>query len=143
MADIPLPGRDSVEAQRELFRRASTEHGLTLAVIAKRSPLKLSTLKGWSTGSAMPAWALFQLGEAGVPDDLLSLVAKPFDRHVSTNSAEDDDLDALAQAAGEFFLAWSNARNSRSPGGPAVVPQEKAGLTPLKENLQALARRVG
>src|SRR5579871_1576135 len=40
MADVPLPGRDSIEAQREMFRIAANEYGLTINVIAARSPIK-------------------------------------------------------------------------------------------------------
>lgn len=142
MADIPITGRDSVSAQRELFRRAAKEHGLTIPVIAAASPLSVSTMKGWRDGSAMPAWAIGALGEAGVPDDLLSLVLEPYSRHIGTNAEDDGDLDALAEDAGEFHHEYSRARHPNSPGGVAIVPQEKAVLVPLSGRLKSKARRA-
>lgn len=142
MADISLPGRDSVQAQAEMFRRAAKEEGLTIAVIAARSPLKISTLKGWATGTAMPAWALGALAEAGVPDQLLSLILEPFGRHIGSNAEDDGDLDALAEAAEEFAHQYSRARHPKSPGGVAIVPQEKAVLGPLAGRVKAKARKT-
>jgi hypothetical protein len=140
MAEIPLPGRDSVDAQAELFRRAQKECGLSIAVLTKRSPLKLSTLKGWRDGAAMPAWALGALADAGVPDHLLSLLLEPFGRHVGTNADDDDDLDALAEDAGEFSHEYARARHPNSPGGVAIVPQERGILIPLAGKLKTKAR---
>jgi hypothetical protein len=142
MSDMTLPGQDSVAAQHELFRRAEAEHGLSIAVLAKRAPISVSTLKGWRSGAAMPAWALGALGEAGIPDDLLSLLLEPFARHVGTNGEGDDDLDALAADAGEFVHAHSRARNAHGPGGAVIVPQERAHLVPLAGRLKARARQV-
>jgi hypothetical protein len=142
VADIPLPGRDSVAAQAELFRRAEAEHSLSIATLAARSPLSVSTMKGWRAGAAMPAWSLGALSTAGVPDDLLSLVFAPFGGHYGTNADDDDDLDALAEDAGEYSHEYARARHPNSPGGVAIVPQEKGILIPLAGRLKAKARKV-
>lgn len=142
MADLPLPGRDSVEAQRELFRLAAKEEGLTIPAIAARSPLKESTLKGWRDGSAMPAWALGALGAAGVPDHLLSLVLASYGKHVGTDEDGEGDLDTAALDAGELQQAVQRARHPNSPGGVAIVPQERGEIIPLVQKSVASGRRA-
>lgn len=143
MADIPLSGRDSVEAQRELFRLAAQEEGLTLdAIHARYKPLKVSTMKGWRDGAAMPAWAIGALGAAGVPDHLLSLVLEPFGKHVGTDEDGDGDLDTAGLEAGEAAHAVARARSPSSPGGVAIVPQERAEIIPLLRKSVASGRRA-
>lgn len=142
MADLSLPARDSVAAQHELFRRADFEHGLSLRVIAARSPIPYNTLRGWQNGTAMPAWAIGALGEAGVPDELLSLVTQPFGRCVVTEEGGDGDLDTAAIDAGEFVSSVQRARHPASPGGVAIVPQEVAAILPLKQRATASMRRA-
>lgn len=137
MADVPLPGRDSIDAQRDMFRYAARDHGLTLAVLAKRSPISLSTLKGWNQGAAMPAWALFALGEAGIPDELLSLVSDPFGRHVGTNEGGDGDLDELGREAAHF-----NAEKLDAEADGIVTHIEKAGLQHRARRIASVARRA-
>lgn len=137
MADVPLPGRDSIDAQRDMFRLAAKEHGLTLAVLAKRAPISLSTLKGWNQGAAMPAWALFALGEAGVPDELLSLVADPFGRHVGTNETGDGDLDALHRESAHF-----SAEKLEAEADGVVTHIERGKLKHRARRIASVARRA-
>jgi hypothetical protein len=143
LANLSLPAQDSVAAQRELFRRAAKK-GLTIAVLnARDSNLKTSTLKGWASGqTAMPAWAIGALGEAGVPDHLLTLVTDPFGRCVVSKDQGEGDLDAAAQDAIEFVGALARARSPSSLGGCAIVPQEMAVIVPLKERAQASMLKV-
>lgn len=137
LADIPLPGQNSIEAQAEMFRLAKRDYGLTLRVIAENSPLKLSTLKGWCSGSAMPAWAIGALGEAGVPDHLLSLVYKPFGRHVGTTDAE-ACVDRIGELAIQLAQLVMKARDPNGPGQSAVVPQERVKIAEILDELQGL-----
>ena len=143
MADLSQPARNSVAAQRELFRRAKIK-GLSLAVLhAADENLKLSTLRAWASGeTAMPAWAIGALGEAGVPDHLLSLVTAPFARCVVSEEEGDGDLDRAAIDAIEFIGAVQRARSPNSPGGCAIVPQEVAVITPLRQRATASMRRA-
>ena len=131
MANLSLPARDSVDAQRELFRIAARDYGLTISVIAARSPLCESTMKGWRDGAAMPAWAVGALGEAGIPDHLLSLVLEPFGRFVVTDDDGEGDLDTAGLDAGDVAHAVQRARHPNSPGGIAIVPQERAEIIPI------------
>lgn len=143
MADLSIPARDSVAAQIEMFRRAKADEGLSVAVLHQRDRhLKLATLRGWASGAAaMPAWAIGALGEAGVPDHLLSLVTEPFARCVTTEDDGDGDLDTAAGEAIDFASAVSRARHPASPGGTAIVPQEVAAIVPkLQRAKSALAR---
>lgn len=91
----------------------------------------------------MPAWALFKLGKVGgVPDDLLSMVGEAFERHVATDEDGEGDLDTAAVDAGEAQNAVQRARHPNSPGGIAIVPQERAAIIPLMRKTAASARRT-
>lgn len=144
MADLSLPARDSVAAQQELFRRAGSEEGLSLAALhARDKHLRMSTLRGWASGeTAMPAWAIGALGEAGIPDHLLSLVTAPWTRSVVTDEETDSDMDDAADAAGEVVTAVRRARHPNSPGGVAIVHTEKAEIVPLVRRARAKLRKV-
>ena len=53
------------------------------------------------------------------------------------------EIDAQAEAASDFSHAYNRARHPNSPGNVRIVPQERAELIPLKQRLQACARRAG
>jgi hypothetical protein len=126
-----------------MFRRAHSEKGLSIAAISKRSSIGRSTLKGWNDGAAMPAWAVGALGAAGVPDHLLSLVTEPFARCVVTEPDDTDgDLDTAAIDANEFANEVQKARHPNSPGGLAIVPQERAVIEPKRQRAAASMRRA-
>jgi hypothetical protein len=142
MADGTLPARDSVAAQRELFRRAEADEGLSIAVIAKRTPLSKTTMRGWRDGATMPAWAIGALKQAGVPDHLLSLILEPFACFVVSETDGDGDLDTAATDCLEFAGEVQKARSPRSPGGLAIVPQEKAKIEPKRQRAGASIRKA-
>lgn len=137
MADISIPARNSVAAQQELFRLAQKECGLSLRVISQLSPIPYNTLRGWAGGSAMPAWAIGELADAGVPDHLLSLITAPWKRSILTDEDTDSDLDDAADAADEFATAVRRARHPKSPGGTAIVHGEKAEIIPIGRRAKA------
>ena len=142
MADLSLPARDSVAAQQDMFRLAQKECGLSLRAISQRSPIAYNTLRGWAQGAAMPAWALGELADAGVPDHLLSLITAPWKRSVMTDEETDADFDDAADAAGEFAAAVRRARSPSSPGGTNIVHGEKAEIIPIGRRARAKLRRV-
>lgn len=142
MADLSLPARDSVDAQKELFRRAEHEEGLSLAVLMKRFPFKRSTLNDWKSGAQMPAWAIGALGQAGVPDNLLSLVLDPFSKHVGSNEEGEGDFDDAALAGNELAASVQRARHPNSPGGIAIVHSEKAAIAPIARRACAKMRNI-
>lgn len=137
MADIPLPGRDSIDAQREMFRLAEKEEGLSLTVIAARSPLKHGTLKGWRDGAAMPAWALGALAAAGVPDHLLSLLLAPFAKHIGSDETGDGDLDALGREGAHFLAEKADAE-----ADGVVTHIERSKLKGRAKRIASVARRA-
>ena len=54
----------------------------------------------------------------------------------------EDDLDTAALDAGEVSHAVQRARHPASPGGVAIVPQERAEIIPLLRKTAASARRA-
>jgi hypothetical protein len=142
MANLSTPARNSVNAQIEMFRLAKADHGLTPAAISKLTPISKSTLEGWAEGAAMPAWALGALGEAGIPDHLLSMILEPFSRHVGTDEDGEGDLDTAADEALEFAHSVQRARSPKSPGGVAIVPQERLVIVPKGNRACASIRRA-
>jgi hypothetical protein len=144
MSNLSAPGQDSTAAQYEMFRRAEQECSLSIAVLAKRNQrLKISTMKAWKRGAAMPVCALGELKVAGVPDHLLSLVLQPY--AVAIVSEPDDgegDLDTAASDALEFAGEVQKARSPKSLGGVAIVPQEKALIEPKRQRASASMRRA-
>lgn len=144
MADLSLPARDSVFAQAEMFRRAKVEESLSVDVLFKRGKFgSKSALRDWATGNTqMPAWAIGALGEAGVPDELLSLVLDPFAKHVGTNEDGEGDIDDAALAGNELAGAVQRARHPNSAGGIAIVHTEKADIIPIARRACAKIRKA-
>jgi hypothetical protein len=140
MADLSEEARNSVALQQDMFRLAKSEHGLSLAVLARTRKIPLSTITGWANGTAMPAWAL---GALQLPDDLLSLILTPFEKFVGTNETGDEgDIDALGLEALGLAGEIAEARSEHSPGGPRIVPMERARIQGRARRLTPLARKV-
>lgn len=143
MQDICPHVRNSVSNQAEMFRLAERDCGLSINLLARKTHIPKTTLAGWAKGTVMPAWALFKLGkEGGVPDELLSLIGEPFERHVGTDEPGEGDLDTAGLDAGDVAHAVQRARSPHSPGGVAIVPQERAEIIPLMRKTAASARRA-
>lgn len=143
MADLCQAARNSVSNQTEMFRLAERDHGLSVNLLARKMKCHRNTVQGWKNGAAMPAWALFKLGkEGGVPDELLSLIGEPFERHVGTDEDGEGDLDTAGLDAGEVAHSIQRARHPASPGGVAIVPQERAEIIPLLRKTVASGRRA-
>jgi hypothetical protein len=115
---------------------------LSIPALAKLTPIPKTTMEYWRDGGAMPAWAIGALGAAGVPDHLLSLITEPWQRCVVTEEEGDGDLDTAAIAALDFAAETQKARSPKSPGGIAIVPQEKVLIHPKRQRAVALMRRA-
>lgn len=126
MSDANFLGRNSVAQQAELFRLADNRFGLTISKISDATGIAISTLKGWRNGAAMPAWALGALGDAGIPDHLLSLIILPHGKVI--HSSGDVDLDDLAIECGEFTRMYAEARTPNSEAQIHLGHRETAHL---------------
>lgn len=143
MADRSLPAQDSVAAQREFFRLAEQEHSLSIAVLAQRNKhLSKSTMAGWRDGAAMPAYALGELKLAGVPDDLLSLITKAYAVALLSEPDGEGDLDTAANDCLEFATEVNRAHHPLSPGGLAIVPQERVLIEPKRRRAAVSVRKA-
>ncbi len=143
MADLSQNARNSVALQREMFRLAEHEHGLSIAVLARTRGISVSTLKGWREGAAMPAWAL---GELDLPDDLTTLILTPFNKAVISTDAdgevEQTDFDTLGLDALGLAGEVATARSPASPGGVRIVHSEEAAIRDRVRPLVAKLRSV-
>lgn len=131
--------RDSVLQQAELFRLAEHRFGLRICDISAATDIPESTLKGWRGGSVIPAWGLFALSDAGVPDELLSLVGKPFGKTILSAGAI--DLEEIAEIASELEYQYSAARRPNSEAGINLGHRERLSLGEIADRLAAIARR--
>lgn len=137
MPNRSLPGQDSVAAQRELFRLAQKECGLSPEAISAKCPIPLSTLKGWRDGAAMPAWALGELGAVGVPDHILSLVLEPFGKHVGTDEPSEGDLETLAREGAHYLAEHADAK-----ADGVITPMERGKLKDRARRIVGVGRKV-
>lgn len=139
MADLSRLARNSVELQREMFRLAEHEHGLSLTILSKTRDIPRQTLRDWATGTVMPAWAL---GELRLPDDVASLVLSPYAKHVGTDEEGEADPDALAREAIGLAGEVAAARDPSGPGGSTIVPMERERIRNRARQLTPKARAV-
>lgn len=142
MGNLSAKAQYSVAQQHDMLRRAKDDFGLDAATLARKIGVSKSAVKGWQDGSAMPAWALGALCEAGVPDELASLVTDPFNRYVGSADETDGDLDELATLCGEFLAEYAKARHPKSPGNIQIVHTEKPKLVEIRQRLRAHARKA-
>lgn len=119
----------SVQAQERMFRLAERDHDLPLRVLAAESKIPLRTLQNWKNGAVMPAWALFALGAAGVPDYLTSLIATPFQKVVGSESVEEGAYHNAAIEASGYQSEFLEATSPDSELGPDLSPRERARLS--------------
>lgn len=134
MSELSREARNSVALQREVFRLAEHEHGLSIAVLARTRGLSSSTIKGWREGAAMPAWAI---GALDLPDDLTSLILSPFGKHVGTDEDRSGDLDALECEASGIVHEIAKAKRDK-----IVTPQERAKIAGMTRQMLPTARAV-
>lgn len=127
--------RETRKTQKRIFRLAGFDHGLTRKMIAADSGIPYSTLTGYSKGTVlMPVTAVIRL--AGViPDELLSQIFDPADRHLAMNANGDEDLDDLGEIADEVASEVRKARHPKSPGGTEIIAIEEARIKRVASRL--------
>lgn len=114
------------KTQKKIFRLAKFNNGLTRKVIAADSGIPYSTLGGYEKGTViMPITAVVRLVGI-IPDDLLSLLFAPSDRHLERDEEDEDSaLDDLGDVADEVARKVREARHPKSPGGVEIIAIEE------------------
>lgn len=133
--------RETRKTQRRIFRLAAHNHGMTRKAIALDTGIPYSSLTGYANGSViMPITAVVRL--AGViPDELLSQLFAPADRHLEHDEDDgDSEYDDVAELAAEVQSEVLRAHHPKSPGGTEIVAIEEVRIKRAKAKLQ---RKLG
>lgn len=136
MAHDNTAARNAALRQNDLFRLAKARHALGFTVLETLTGIPEATMRGWAKGAAMPVWALPELGRAGVPDDLLSLVTGP-EYAIVRQDGDDGDVDRLAVEAAGFVGDYIGAK-----ADGVVTPMERRGLVERGRRVVAAGRRL-
>lgn len=101
------------------------------------------------SGALAAGWARISANRKGAFADNLGIDVKTVNRaltgetlpelHTALNSLADDPT---ALDAGEVQQAVQRARHPNSPGGTAIVPQERAEIMPLVQKAAASSRKA-
>lgn len=75
-----------------------------------------------------------------IPDEWMSHLLDPADRHLAHNGDEDSEFDDLADKADEVAREVRRARHPRSPGGTEIIAKEEARIRQLTRALRLTAR---
>jgi len=136
MADCSVNPQHFVDAQADVFRLAKARHGLSIARLAALSSIPETTIRTWSTGTSMPAWALIELARH-IPADLINLLTEQGGFCLTPIERADSDLDQLACEASGFTHDVLEAKLDGK-----VTPIERARLKERARRVQALAASV-
>lgn len=97
----PLTVR-TLEIQKDVFRLAEFDHGLTRKAIADKSGLNYDTLGTYARGqSSLPVPALIRLCDV-LPDHLLSRLLDPAARHIARNEDESDPIELIERGISQL-----------------------------------------
>lgn len=133
--------REILRAQSRIFRLAERDHGLSFKALALDSGIPYDTLRTYAGNKGaqamMPVSALCKLVGV-IPDELLSHLLDPADRHIVPND-DDDELDDLADIADEVAREVRRARHPKSPGGTEIIAIEEERI---KRKARSLRRRA-
>lgn len=124
----------------DMFRLAERDHDLTIKRLSLLSGMSAETLNTYRNGTAIPLHAFVQLARY-IPDDLLTMCVEPAGKYVGSELG-DGDLDTAGLEAGEAAHAVQRARHPASPGGVAIVPQERAEIIPILRRAVASGQRA-
>lgn len=132
----------TLAAQARLFRLAERDYGKSLKQISLDSNIPYETLRSYKgdkgAHAMMPLSAVNKLC-GSVPDELLSHLLEPGNRHVAENLDDEGDLDALGEDADAVATEVRRARHPNSPGGTNIVPIERDSIVGKARQLKARA----
>lgn len=137
---------DTLKTQRRIGRLAKHEYGLTFETISEESGVSLSTVKSYFTQAKNVRPAEIPMSKfvrfiGVIPDELLSQLLAPGDRHLAPNEDGDEDLDDLAEAAAEVEAEVRRARHPKSPGGVEIIAIEEERIKRAQQRLCRPRRR--
>jgi hypothetical protein len=124
---------DTIRTQRRIGRLAQRDYDLSLKAISLDSGIPYPTVCSYfSQGdrelSELPVSALVKLIGV-IPDELLSQLFDPADRHLAKNADSDDScLDDLGDKADNVARLVRQARAPHSPGGTEIIAIEEEGI---------------
>lgn len=117
-----------LKAQSRIFRLAQRDCGLCLKAISLDSGIPYATLRTYAGNKGaqamMPVSALLKLVDV-IPDELLSHILAPVNRHI-VHDDDDGCLDRLGDDADSVAAEIRKARSPHSPGGTEIVDIEEA-----------------
>lgn len=134
----------TLATQRRIGRLAKRDYGLTLEAIAAESGIPYSTVRSYFSQqqnfrlSEIPITAFVKLCGV-IPDQLMSQLLDPADRHLVHNGDEDHDLDDLGDKADEVAREVRRARRPDSPGGTEIIALEEERIKRLARGLKVKA----
>lgn len=136
--------QQTLKAQKRIGRLAKNEYGLTLESIAFESGIPYSTIRSYFNQAKNVRLAELPLSNfikliGVIPDELLSQLLNPADRHLAHNEDEDADLDDLAEVAAEVEREVRRARRPDSPGGTEIIAIEEELIKRKMRNLRRAA----
>lgn len=120
----------TLETQRRIGRLAARDHGLSLKAISIDSGIPISTIRSYfGQGdvklSELPISAFVKLCGV-IPDELLSQLLAPADRHLEADDEDEDaEFDDLADHGDNLARLVRQARHPASPGGTEIIAIEE------------------
>jgi hypothetical protein len=134
----------TLATQRRIGRLAKNNFGLTLEAISTESGIPYSTVRSYFSQqknfrlAEIPVTAFVKLCGV-IPDELLSQLLDPADRHLAHNGDEDHDLDDLGDKADEVAREVRRARRPDSPGGTEIIALEEERIKRMARGLKVKA----
>jgi hypothetical protein len=134
----------TLKTQQRIYRLAKHNHGLTMEIIAEESGIPCSTVKSYFSQAKNIRLAELPISNfvkliGVIPDELLSQLLEPADRHLAHDADEDSDLDDIGDKADEVAREVRRARHPRSPGGTEIIAIEEERIKRLTRGLRRKA----
>lgn len=141
MANGDRIAAQTVETQRRIGRLAARDHGLTIKQISMDSGIPYNTARSYFSQakdfplSELPISAFVKLCGV-IPDELLSQLLAPGDRHIEPDEEDEDtEFDDLAERASEVERTVRKARRPDSPGGTEIIAVEEQEIRQVSRGL--------
>jgi hypothetical protein len=134
----------TLATQQRIGRLAKNEYGLTLECISFESGIPYATVRSYFSQAKNVRLAELPISNfvkliGVIPDELLSQLLSPADRHLAHDADEDSDLDDLADKADEVAREVRRARHPKSPGGTEIIAIEEERIKRLTRGLRRKA----